>query len=293
MRKQKFAELVSELIGRFRDDEVPALAAQMTFYVILSFFPFMMFLIALTTYTPLSREYVLDDLLALMPDVSAALIRGVFNDILSATTPTLLSLSAVAALWSASNGMMAIIRTLNKAYDVEERRPFWKVRGIAVLYTAGFSAVVVVALTLLVFGEMIGRFTTERGILPAFLDPVWSGLDVVLSLGVMCGVFVLLYRSAPSRRVRFAEAVPGAVLTTAGWVAISWLFSEYVRLFGDFSKTYGSLGGVIVLLLWLYLGSMVVLAGGELNAALAFLKDGRRREERKPFGIRLPFFKKR
>lgn len=294
MRKRVVAAVAAEMIRRFQDDEVPALAAQLTFYVILSFFPFMIFLIALTAYTPLSREDVLSDLLALLPEVSAEFVSGVFHDILQTTTPTLLSLSMVATLWSASNGMMAMIRTLNKAYDEEERRPYWKVRGIAVLYTIGFSAVICVALALLVFGAMIGHFTAEQGLLPSALDPVWSGLNYVLSLSVMCGVFMLLYYSAPNRRIRFAETLPGAVLTTVGWVVISWLFSLYVSHFGNFSKIYGSLGGMIVLLLWLYLGSMAILLGGELNAAIAFVKEGRRKSGGKPFGFRfrLPFFTK-
>lgn len=292
MGKSAVPALIQALICRFRDDEVPALAAQLTYYLILSFFPFMIFLIALIAYTPLSREDVLNDLIALLPQASAGLVEGVFNEILLTTNTTLLSVSMIATLWSASNGMLAIIRTLNKAYDVEERRPYWKVRGISILYTIGFSAVICVALALLVFGAMISRFAGGLPFLPPIFDPVWSALNYVLSLSIMCGVFALLYFSAPSRRIRFAEAVPGAILATAGWIIISWLFSIYVRNFGDFSRVYGSLGGIIVLLLWLYLGSIVLLVGGELNAAITFHKEGRKRADCKPFGLRFPFFTK-
>lgn len=284
-------QLLKELYRRFLDDEVTALGAQMTYYLILSFFPFLIFLLTLTAYTPIATEQFAADLVSVMPESAQELVLSIYEDVIVRSSPTLLSFGMIAGLWTASSGMMAMFRTLNKAYDEEEHRSYLKVRLLAMLYTAGFAVAVWFAFALLVFGRYVGNWLFELLSLSEHFERWWVLLKYGLSLLIMCGVFSLLYVGAPSRRMRWREVVPGAVFATAGWVAVSMLFSYYVNQFGSYARTYGSLGGIIALLIWLYLSSIILLVGGELNAALAFLRSGKRKTEGKTFGFRFPFRK--
>lgn len=277
MKRPAVWPTIKDVYLRCINDEVPALGAQMTYYLILAFFPFVIFLITLTTYTPLSREDVIADLISVIPQSSVGLVQGILDEILKDSNTTLLSFGMIGTLWAASNGMMAIIRTLNKAYEEKEHRSYWKVRGISVLYTIGLSIVIWFAFVLIVFGTRLGELLLELVRLPDSFEQVWSAVKYGLSLTMMCMVFVLLYRFAPSRKLRFSSVLPGALLATVGWVSTSLLFTFYVNTFASYSRIYGSLGGIIALLVWLYLSSVIILLGGELNASLTFRREGRAR----------------
>lgn len=286
---RRFFRFLHNLYFRIQDDEVPALGAQLTFYLILSFFPFVIFLITLSAYTPLSREDVLADLISLMPTAVGLLVNDLFKEIIHERSSAILSLGMIAAIWTASNGMMAIIRTLNKAYDVSERRPYWKVKGISIIYTISLSIVICLAFVLLIFGQMIGRYAFGVFDTPDSFEALWGPMKYILTLVIMCTVFALLYFTAPNRRVRFYDVLPGALFTTVGWVVISLSFSYYVNHFSNYTTTYGSLGGIIILLIWLYLSSVLILLGGEINASITLGKEGKEKTEGKSFGFRWIF----
>ena len=284
--------LLKNVICRFHDDEVPALGAQITYYLILSFFPFLIFLLTLTAYTPLKAEQITADITAALPESTQSIILSIHEDVSNQSSPALLSAGMLAGIWTASSGMMALSRTLNKAYDDEETRPYWKVRLLAVVYTIGFTAAVWLSFALLVFGQVLGKWLFDRLTLYAEFERWWVTLKYLLSLLIMALIFTLLYIGAPSRKMKWREVIPGSIFATVGWVATSLLFSLYVNRFGTYAKTYGSLGGIIVLLVWLYLSSIILLLGGELNAALVFDRQGKEKTECKAFGFRLPLFKK-
>ena len=157
----KLFALLHKVYCRSQDDEVPALGAQLTYYLILSFFPFIIFLITLSAYTPLRQDDILNDFILILPSAVGELVDDIFKEIIHEKNTTILSLGILATIWTASTGMMAIIRTLNKAYDVEEHRPYWKVRGMSILYTIGLTIVIWFSFLLLIFGRMIGNFTFE------------------------------------------------------------------------------------------------------------------------------------
>lgn len=256
------------ILRRFLDDEVPALGAQMTFFLILSLFPFLIFLLTLTAYTPLKTEEITATLVSAMPESAQAIVLGIYGDVMVQSNPTLLSVGMIASIWTASSGMMALIRTINKAYGETERRTWLKVRLLAILYTVFFAAALLLAFALLVFGGQIGHWLAARESLAPYL-PLWSLLQYGLSLLLICALFCLVYVGAPARRIRVREALPGAVFATLGWVTVSFLFSLYVGQFANYTRTYGSLGGIIVLLLWLYLSSIILLLGGQINAVFS------------------------
>ena len=265
----RLLRLIKRIAARAKRDEVTALAAQLTYYLILSFFPFLIFLLTLLAYTPLNREHVIADIITVLPPGSQSTVRDIFTELLTGSTGTLLSFGMIAAIWTSSNGMMAIIRTLNKAYDEEEHRPYWKVRLLSILYTVAFTLAALLAFLLLIFGQWLSQWAYEMLEWPYQFEQWWSPLKYLLSLTLLCVIFSLLYYSAPSRRLAYKEVIPGAVFATAGWIAASSVFSVYVSHFGSFTRTYGSIGGIIALLVWLYISSIILLLGGVLNAVIS------------------------
>ncbi len=219
-----------------------------------------------------------------IPDEAEKIVEGIIIEVTSSNSGTLVSFGMLATIWAASNGINAVIKGLNKAYDEEENRPFWKVRGISILATLVLAIVILVAMLMLIFGKSIGQYLFVAAAFPTDFEQIWGIVKYVIPLSIMLCVFMLLYRIAPNRKLTFKEVLPGSLFTTLGWIITSLLFSFYVNQFGSYTKTYGSLGGVIVLLIWLYISSIIILMGGEINAALAFEREGKQKGECKTFG---------
>ncbi|MDF2963414.1 MAG: ribonuclease [Paenibacillus sp.] len=294
-RKQRMTvkEFLENLYCRFQDDEVPAIGAQLTYYLILAFFPFLIFVIAVLGFTDMTAEDAINSMTRILPEMSNKTIVDAFNGIQESRSGPLLSIGLLATLWSASNGINAVIKGLNKAYDVEENRPFWKVKGLSVISTIIMAVVIVCSFVMLIFGRIIGEAIYKFIHLPGSFDTVWGVAQYLIPLIIITVVFVMLYRYVPNLRLKFKEVVPGAVFATVGWVAASLLFSFYVNNFGNYTKTYGSIGGIIVLLTWLYLSSIIVILGGEVNATLHFDRKGLKKDACKRFALSLPFGKKK
>ena len=272
--KIKFIPLLKELYIRFENHELSALGAQMTYYLILSMFPFLIFMMTLISYTPVTSEDILRHVEPLLATNAYLMIEGFLNEMLSANTKTLLSFGMLGTIWASSTGVKAVIRGLNKAYDTEEKRPFWKIRGIAILLTLGLGAVILISLAMLIFGQMIGDKLFKFFQYPAHFRSTWDLGTNLIPLLILFTVFIFIYRRIPIQYVSFREAIPGATFSTLGWVITSILFAYYVNNFANYTKIYDSIGGIIVLLIWLYISSIITLFGGEINAALSKLRNG-------------------
>lgn len=271
----KYIQFLSQLIFRIKDDNVTALGAQLSYYLILSIFPFLIFLLNILSYTPIAREDVLHSIIVIMPLDTQKMISSLIMETINTSSETLLSISAITGIWAASKGIMALIRSLNKAYDVEETRSYFELRGLAIIFTLALLALLTIVLLTLVFGEVLGnRLFDLLGITQKFII-FWPFFRVIISIASMILIFTLLYRFSPSIRnggkISFKHAMPGAIFTSVGWIFTSTAFSYYVNNFGNYGKTYGSLGGVIVLLIWIYISSIIIIMGGEINATLKSL----------------------
>lgn len=264
-----WVQVIRHLYHRFQEDEVTALGAQLTFYLVLAFFPFLIFLITLVSYLPITNDLPLHQLAALLPGEAYLQVRSIIAETVQARSQTLLSLGMIITLWAASNGVNAIIRGINKAYFEKETRPFWKVRGLSIVFTLALALVILFAFIMLVFGRIFGQSLFDWLGINQFFAPVWQVLRYLIPLSTMLLVFLLIYRLSPNRSLRFREVLPGALLASAGWVATSQAFAWYVDHFTNYARIYGSLGGIVVLLIWLYLSSIIILLGGELNAVLS------------------------
>ncbi|MEK3700854.1 YihY/virulence factor BrkB family protein [Paenibacillus sp. FSL R10-2199] len=259
---------IKQLLQKIKADDVQGISAQLTYYLILSLFPFLIFIMTLIGYANISLEDKIQQLEQVMPAEAVSIIEEILQDVSEGRSQALLSFGMLATLWAASKGVNAIIKGLNRAYDIDESRAFWKIRGIAFLATLTIGFVVLLSILLLVLGTWLKTQVFLLTDLPYGFQKLWDLLQYAVPLLVMFIVFTLLYWIAPSRRLALREVVPGALFSTLGWIITSVLFSIYVNQFSDFTKTYGSLGGVMILLIWLYISSIIILAGGEINAIL-------------------------
>jgi membrane protein len=264
-------------VAEFQRDDALGLAAQLAFYLILALFPFLLVLVSLmgTFSSPGLAEQVLGYFREVTPEQVYGIIESYLSDIIAGNRPApgLFSVGLVIALWSASGAFAALINALNKAYDVEETRPFWKVRGIALLMTLGLSVMVMIGVLLLVAGPPIGRGIADLFGLGEVFTLVWNVVQWPVALSLMVFTVALLYYFAPDAEQPFRWITPGGLIGVLLWVLASVIFRFYVSNFGSYDATYGSIGAVIVLLLYLYISSLTILFGAELNATLVRLKE--------------------
>ncbi|PLR86947.1 YihY/virulence factor BrkB family protein [Bacillus sp. V33-4] len=265
--------LFKHLWIKIGEDDVSGFSAQLAYFFLLSLFPLLIFLVTLLPYLPLSREDLLGFVRDFAPGNTMALIERNISEIMN-RNGRLLSFGVIATLWSASNGLNAIVKALNRAYDVEETRSYIAARAMAIFLTIAMMIVFIVALLLPVFGKEIGLFLfSELGLSREFLA-VWNTLRWGVSTLILFIVFTVLYWLAPAKKIKCVSAVPGAVFAVIGWILASSAFSYYVGNFGNFSSTYGSIGAIIVLMIWFYLSGFIIMVGGQINAYYSKRNEG-------------------
>ncbi|MEG0380558.1 MAG: YihY/virulence factor BrkB family protein [Kurthia sp.] len=255
------------LINGVKEADVSSAGAQLAYFFLLSLFPLLIFLLTLLPFLNLPQEQVFTMLENMLPEQVFSLIESTIKDVLSNRNGGLLSVGIIATLWSASNGVNALIKNLNKSYDITETRPFIVARAVSIFFTISLIGLIIVALVLPVFGKTIGQFMFEViGLKEGFLI-VWNYVRIIIPPFLIVTVLVLLYWIAPNVKIYFRHAIPGALFATIAWVLISFGFSFYISNFANYSKTYGSIGGIIILMLWLYITGIVLVVGGQVNVA--------------------------
>ena len=264
-------------VQEFQRDDAMGLAAQLAYYLILALFPFILVLVSLMG--TFGSEDLASEVLAyfrqVMPEQAYEIVKTFTANIISgdAEAPGLISFGILFTIWAASGAFAALINALNRAYDVQETRPFWKVRGIAILMTLGLSVLVLIGVLLLVVGEPIGRAIAGFFGLDDLFLLVWDIARWPVALFFMVFTVALLYYFAPDVEQPFRWITPGGLIGVLLWVLASVAFNFYVSNFGSYNRTYGSIGAVIVLLLYLYISSLTILFGATLNAILVRMKE--------------------
>ncbi|WKW09617.1 YihY family inner membrane protein [Bacillus velezensis] len=259
---------IKELFARFSLHEGQSKSAELAYFFLLSLFPLMIFMLTLTAYLPISAEDVLGAVDQYAPDSAMSMVKSITEQTLNKRSGGLLSFGIIAVIWSASNGMNAIVRAFNHAYEVEENRSFIIIRLTSIFLTIAMVVTILIALLLPVFGREIGMLAADFiGASDLFLQ-VWSVVRWGISPLILLIVFTALYIFAPNKKLSLRFVLPGAVFAAAGWIIVSMLFSFYVGTFANYSATYGSIGGIIVLMIWFYLTGTLLILGGEINALL-------------------------
>lgn len=261
--------IIRLFLRKLREDAVSAFAAQTAFFIILSFLPFLIFLLTLLRFLPLDSERFLSVLYGAFPPVVHEFVGTLFAEALQKTSGALLSVSVLTTLWAASRGVLVVVQGMNAVYVKKETRNYFVLRFLAVGYTLLFSAVLLSSLLLLVFGNRI--LLRLQGNIPVLkqMAGVLICLRTVLSFFVLVLFFWALYLFVPNRKSgkRTAE-LPGAVVTAAGWLLFSWLYSFYIDRLSGFSAMYGSLTAIVLCMFWLYACMYLLFIGAELNVLL-------------------------
>lgn len=256
-------------IKKIGDDDIFALGAQLAYYMVLSFIPFLMFLMTLVGFSHLNSDAVLNLLSNVMPTEAFNLIQSTVIEIVDREQTGLLWISIALAIWVSSSGFKAVIKGLNKAYGVKETRSYIKLKLISMIYTILLALIVIATLFLFVFGDVIGYLFIKVLEHPEFIYYIWNMLRYVVVILIMILFFMFLYNATPCVRLGWLEVIPGAVITTLGWISISYIFAYYVNNFSNYSRLYGSLGAVFMFMTWMFITSMILILGGEINAVLA------------------------
>ena len=254
---------------KLRDDSISAFAAQAAFFIILSFFPFVMFLLTLLNYLPISAGDLQTVISNILPESINTILDSILAELVVKSSGTILSVTVVAALWSASRGMLSLVRGLNAVYGHKETRNYFLIRGVSILYTLAFTALLIVTLLLLVFGNQLYHFIITKLPLLGEAALIVMSLRFLVTMTILTLFFLLMYLVIPNRKSQLLHELPGAILTAGGWLGFSYLFSIYIDRMGTFSYTYGSLTALAVCMLWLYFCMYILFIGAEVNMLLS------------------------
>ena len=286
-------ELGKRVWAEVQKDNVFGRAAELSYYFLLALFPLLIFItstigIALGSGTG-TRHQLFSYLSRIMPPSAFQLLDNTMREVSESSGGGKLSFGILAALWAASNGLSAITQSLNTAYDLEESRPWWKQRLTAIVLTMALSVLIILALVLVVAGGHIAEWLASvYGFGPVF-PTTWKIIQWPVVLGCMILAFALIYYFAPDfREQSWQWLTPGAAIGVALWLLVSLAFRVYLNFFDSYSATYGSLGAVIILMLWLYFTGTAVLIGGEINSEIENAAAKRGEPDAKEKGEKAP-----
>jgi membrane protein len=258
------------LYGAFWKDNCLALAAQLAYYFFFALFPTLLFLVALASYFPVTN--LIDDLLrafgGMLPPEALQIITDQITKISGSKDATLMSLGMVLAVSSSSAAMVAIIDTLNRAYGVQDGRPWWKVRLTAIALTVAVAIFILLSFALVLVGPTVATKLADSLHLGPVFEWSWKILQWPIVFALASVAIALVYYFAPDVEQYWFWLVPGAMLATALWLLASLAFKYYVANWGHYTETYGLIGAVMILLLWFYISGLAILVGAELNAEI-------------------------
>jgi membrane protein len=261
------------------------MAAALAYYFVLSLFPALILLSAVVAYLPIPDLFnqALAVMARFLPGDSMGLVRRVLSDVITPNRGTFLSFGILGTLWAASGGFSAAIEALNIAYEVDDDRPFWKTKPLALGLAFMTGALLLIALSVMVVGPRFGEWLAGRVHLSGLFVLLWPYIHWTIAVGFTVLAVEALYYMAPNVKQRFLATLPGAVLAVSCWIGLSYLLGIYFRQFANFNKTYGTLGAAIALMVWLYWTGFAMLVGAELNAELAKIsREGKLPEKHEP-----------
>lgn len=263
---------VREMYRRFFSNRVLDLAAQCAYYFMLSMFPFLIFLISMVGFLPISSDDVLRVLSTIAPESAFTVVKDNIHQLLGVKRTGLLSFSILFTIISAQSGIDSLIHALNYAYGIRTERSFIKAKFISFVLMLGMVLGIFTALLFNVLGPKIGELARHYLAIPQVYVMLWDPARVLVTLIILNIVFLCLYVVAPNQKVSFLEVLPGSLFAYFGWHYISLAFAYYVSNFNNFSAMYGSLGAIIALMVWFYLSAVILIIGGQMNAVLKLIR---------------------
>jgi membrane protein len=261
-------ELAARVWRESNEDKVWGSAAELAYYFLFALFPMLIFLTNLVGFLPEIQSNIMSALAKALPPEALNLVEKTLLDVRANSNGGLLSFGIIGTLWSASGGVVSLMDSLNVAYDVREGRSFWKQRLISVALTIGLSLLIILGTMLIMFGDKFSLWLSRALGLGATFKLLWHMVDYLLGLGLILSGIEVFYYFGPNVKQKWRWTSVGGVFAVVAVLLGSVIFSFYLRYAPSYSATYGSLGAVIVLMLWLYIFGLVLLIGGEINAEI-------------------------
>jgi membrane protein len=263
-------ELIKRTAAEVVKDDVQSLAAQQAYYFFFALFPALLTLISIASFFPIADLVgtITATLSGVVPGDIVEIIKDQIGKISESGTGSVLTFGFLLTIWSSSTAMVAMTTTLNKAYDIEEERPWWKVRLTAIGLTIGLSLFILTSIALVIAGPTVAEQLAARMQLGEAFKWTWWILQWPAVLTLVATAIALVYYFAPDAEQEWVWITPGSVVATLLWLAVSLGLKFYITNFANYNETYGTIGGVIVLLLWFWLSGLAILIGAELNAEI-------------------------
>lgn len=255
-----------QIADKYCKDEMTVYAAQASFFIVLSAFPTIMLIMTLVQIVPnLSQSNIMSFVLSVVPNMFHSMVISIIDDLYTKSPTTILSITVITALWSASKGMLGIERGLNRVQADVSTRGYILSRIICAGYTILFILVCGLSQIVLVFGQAFQKLVSRyfpflTGIAESIID-----MRTMFSLVILFVFFLGIYDVLPYRKLSIRSQIPGAIFSTIGWMGFSYLFALYINNFGNFSYMYGSLTVIVLMMLWLYFCICILFLGAELN----------------------------
>lgn len=261
--------LLKKAVKDFFDDDMTTYASALAYQVFFSIFPFIIFLVALLGFLQLTSFFIWlrEQAQLLLPQEVMPQFNQIIDGLQEQKTG-LMSIGVIVALWSASAAIRATMNALNVAYDVTEGRPAWKLYPLSILYTLGLAAMLVLAAMLMTVGPQAVQWVANKVGLEQLFVTLWAWLRWPAALFLLTMAVAIVYYVAPDVEQEFRFITPGAILAVIVWVSASIGFNYYVSNFGNYDATYGSIGTIIILLLYFFISAAVMLFGAEINAVI-------------------------
>lgn len=249
--------------------EINSKAAEMSFYLLLSFFPFLIFTISLVVYTPMIKisKYIFL-FKKILPSSAFNIVSSLIQSAIENRSFSFLILSFMLAMYTMSRAVLSLIRGMNRSYNIRETRPYLEVLFISLVFVIMIVVLIFTSMILLVFGEKLGSFLFNLIGLDQYFMYIWNLCRYIVGIITIIIILMNLYRFTPNKKLSFREVLPGAIVSTLCWLVASFCYSFYSNNFARYDIIYGSLGGIIVLMTWVYLSSWTILIGCEINARL-------------------------
>ncbi len=262
---RSLVRLINSFSKKLSSDNVSAFSAQAAFFLIISVFPFAMFLLTLLNYLPFSKPELLSTIESVFPETIAVYLSDILDELLEKSSGTVLSLTVIATLWTASKGFYSVVRGLDAIYRSNGKRNYFLTRLLAALYTLLFAVLIIAVLFFFVFGNQIYLFCVKHIPILSEMALLIISVRTLVGFCLMILFFTLVFITMPNRKSSFFAELPGAILASAGWIGFSYLFSFYIDNFSNYSATYGSLTAIVLCMLWFYSCMYIMFIGAELN----------------------------
>ncbi len=266
---KKLVKFVFDVISGTTKDNVGAYSAQTAFFVTISFIPFIMMLISIVKFLPITQEHLLSQIVAVFPAGAREFVASFVTETYEKSGAAVISITAVSTLWASSIGVFSLTRGLSRVYNSEELKNYFAVRFMSMIYTLFIMVMLLLCLGIFVFGN-----TITEGLLKIFPEAFGVALIVmsfrkIVGVAVLSVFFLLMYIFVPGRKLSPLAQIPGALLSGAGWIGFSYAFSYYYENLSDYSYLYGSLSVMVFFMLWLFFCIYILFIGAEVNKCIA------------------------